>query len=1333
MEPFLNENFPMEWETPDNHPESIKWSLGRAKHEIYHHTLARFELGHIVTHCLSVLHKVDKEVGDDDDDRFTSYKIVFPRTLSIPLLATWDQLCVDFPLLDEKPESFRSLIKHFIEAHATDDDRHELLDSIRHAHKPRFMKTQAFYYRLRELNEQVEYLPGEEDKLNLDQLDQAFHDGMPSVWRERYTNAGRSVRTDEHSALLKFFRDQQHASDRAAVRNARTQKDSSKKKASSSNSASFKSKDKLPVKKTKWDSKHKSKNPSTKDKKGPGRISDDTPCPIHPGSTHNWGECFQNVANKSKSMSTKKAKGKGKGKAKEDETDGHAMHVDSDASIASVIDDMHSLIIHCDDDEEVDSVELLRRQANAEIGHPEYPEDMLLVGTEINLKGEFIEHAFVAEEIFTHHHHLDDSSLLAMQETTESNLLSDEFMDVYVQYIDEQYSLGVDEDKHLAQSFDSKLRLRATSFAIVPTMQKTRVNCILKVLFDSGCDKTMLKLSSLPKGINPTLGRKRKITGVTSSSSTDKEVSLQDLNFPEFSTALRVPGPITVIVMPNDTPYDLIIGMDLMQPLGIDIHNSTKTVCWNDKRIPFKPYDYFTSGLYQSSLLEAMAESLDNADDDPLHQGYHSKDIYSSNYGKSDPRAVAEQQTHLTLSQRQDLANLLVQFPKLFSGKLGKYPGKLIHLDLKADVQPSHRRPYPVPRQHERVFKEELDRLCAIGVLSRCGASSWLSPSFIIPKKDARVRWISDFRELNKCIKRRVYNLPKIQDILLRRSGYTFFSKLDISMQYYTFELDDASKELCTICTPFGNYRYNRLPLGVSQSPDLSQEIMEDLFRQFNEVDVYIDDIGVFSPSWQSHCNSLQKILALLEQNNFIVNPAKCEWGVKETDWLGYWLTPTGLKPWKKKITAILAIKRPETVKQLRSFLGAVNYYRDMFPKRSHILAPLTALVGGKGKLTWTKECQQAFDAMKALLAKDAFLMYPDHNKPFHIYCDASDLQLGAAIIQDSKPVAFYSRKLNSAQRNYTVGEKELLSIVETLKTFRTMLYGCQHIHIYTDHKNNTFQNLQTQRVLRWRLFLEDFGVQFHYIKGETNSLADALSRLPFDERQNPGDSPVNYVSPRETLTDSTEFELHQLASHDDDLIDCFVHLPTTENIPNVLDYRTIAQAQTGDARLQTLRNQHPAKFSQNLLAPNTQVWCYTAEPNKPWRIYLPDAILLRAIQWYHFALSHIGQSRLTDTMSLIYYNPKLRSTVEAALSKCKPCQEYKNVQRGHGELAPREAALLPWSDIAVDLIGPWTLQVSNQKVTFNALTIIDLVTNLVELVRLDNKTATMLQSLTHG
>jgi hypothetical protein len=169
--------------------------------------------------------------------------------------------------------------------------------------------------------------------------------------------------------------------------------------------------------------------------------------------------------------------------------------------------------------------------------------------------------------------------------------------------------------------------------------------------------------------------------------------------------------------------------------------------------------------------------------------------------------------------------------------------------------------------------------------------------------------------------------------------------------------------------------------MGINQSSDVAQAAMDDLFRHFAAVEIYHDDIGVFNTSWAEQFVSLTKVLAVLNRHDFTVNPRKCEW---EPDRLGYLLTPTGFKPWKK-IQVILALESPQTVMQLRSFIGTVTSYVSR-NDHTHILAPLTTLVGGRGTVKRTADCQKAFDQVKAILATDAFLQYPDHNTPFHCY-----------------------------------------------------------------------------------------------------------------------------------------------------------------------------------------------------------------------------------------------------------------------------------------------------------------------------------------------------------
>ena len=269
-------------------------------------------------------------------------------------------------------------------------------------------------------------------------------------------------------------------------------------------------------------------------------------------------------------------------------------------------------------------------------------------------------------------------------------------------------------------------------------------------------------------------------------------------------------------------------------------------------------------------------------------------------------------------------------------------------------------------------------------------------------------------------------------------------------MGYYHIELTLDSKKYCTIVLPWGKYEYQRLPMGLRNSPDIFQEKMSELMQGLEFVRVYIDDLLCITTStYQDHLHKLEEVLQRVKAAGLKVNATKSFFAKTELEYLGFWVTHNGIQPLQKKVNAILAISPPTNQKQLCRFLGMVNYYRDMWIRQSEVLAPLATLTSSKKKFLWTEKCQKAFDTIKQILSKEILLTYPNFNLPFEIHTDASDVQLGAVISQNGHPIAFYSRKLNPAQTRYTTTERELLAIVETLKEYRNILLG-QHITIYT-------------------------------------------------------------------------------------------------------------------------------------------------------------------------------------------------------------------------------------------------------------------------------------------
>ena len=756
-----------------------------------------------------------------------------------------------------------------------------------------------------------------------------------------------------------------------------------------------------------------------------------------------------------------------------------------------------------------------------------------------------------------------------------------------------------------------------------------------------------------------------------------------DFCFPEFYEHKTIKWKFHLTTLPDK--YDMIIGRDLMKTLGISLDFNQESIIWDELHVPMKnleesPLENF---LIQDSKLVKQATN-------------RIKNILDAKYEPANLNDVVNEATHLNQKEKDMLYMLLTKHKSLFDGSLGNWTGEDYQIELKDDVTPYHARPFPIPKIHEATLKMEVERLVKLGVLKKINRSTWAAPTFIIPKKDGSVRFISDFRELNKRIKRKPYPIPKIQDLMLKLEGFQYATSLDLNMGYYHIELSPDSRKLCTIVLPWGKYEYQRLPMGLCNSPDIFQEKMSQLVQDLEYVRAYIDDLLIITKGdWYDHLSKTDKVLQRLHKAGLKVNAKKSFFGRPELEYLGYWITRKGIQPVAKKVQAIQNLQPPKTKKQLRSFIGMVNYYRDMWAKRSEILAPLSALTSNKATWKWTHIEQAAFDTMKKVMSKETLLIYPDFNKTFEIHTDASHTQLGACISQEGQPIAFYSRKLNPAQSNYTTTERELLAIVETLKEFKNILLG-HKIKVYTDHMNLTYKNFNTERVIRWRLILEEFGPELIYIKGEHNLVADALSRL-----------------------EMTPQSLHMAEAFGID---------TLPDDAYPLRFTNIIKHQQQDKKLLQLLESHKSYHLHTYKSENKKrtLICYKG------KIVLPPTLQKRAVTWYHTQLCHPGETRTEQTIRQHYWWNTLRADVHHICHTCAICQTCKKTSTKYGLLPPKEAESDPWEYLCVDLIGPYTIKQKTinkqtkkpQELQLWCVTMIDPATSLFEMTQIIDKSA---------
>jgi hypothetical protein len=854
---------------------------------------------------------------------------------------------------------------------------------------------------------------------------------------------------------------------------------------------------------------------------------------------------------------------------------------------------------------------------------------------------------------------------------------------------------------------------------------------LVRVLLDTGSDGDLLFHKKGTAKQFPYLTRQVPKSWRTSNGTfqTKGKGNLQ-LKFFQYSNSKKVKIQPDVVEYTEESGgrpmFDLILGTQTMDELGIILDFKHKMITIDEIELPMISIENMPKSRHKAlALTNSLASCKEPKSTHEETQRVVR--ILDASYKKADLQAVVNTCTHLSSEEQSMLLELLTEYEPLFDGTLGAWKTTPVSFELKEGAKPYHGRAFPIPRVHKETIMKEIKRLIELGVLEWQPSSEWAAPSFIQPKKNGTVRFLTDFRELNKRLVRKPFPLPKISTVLQELEGFTFATALDLNMGYYTIRLDPDASRICTIIFPWGKYSYKRLPMGIAGSPDIFQSKMSELMATLEFVRTYLDDLlCITKGDLKDHLNKLKEVFNKLQDAGLKINAEKSKFCAFETEYLGYILTRDGIKPQANKVQAILALNPPKNVKELRRFLGMVQYYRDLWAKRSEMLAPLTDLVGecGQTKVTrakgtkkvpwhWDEVHQKAFDTVKATIAKDVVLAYPNYDKVFEVYTDASSTQLGSVITQSNRPLAFFSRKLSETQQKYSVTEIELLAIVETLKEFKGMLWG-QKLVVYTDHQNlmRDALGLTSDRVYRWRLILEEYGPEIVYIKGIDNTVADAISRLDF--------TPVPPSSQKEqqnwmTFTKcwcALEKDTHEFSEqqHLTSMSQVFANHSEDEEIFPIT-VKEIADEQHKDKSLSALKEKEKYEV---LLIENIKVLC------KDGKLVIPKSLQKQVVQWYHHYLQHPGHTRLEETLRAAMYWKSMRTSIRSYVKKCRSCQVNKRRKLKYGKLPTKLVITTPWEALCVDLIGPYTLKGKDgSQIDFMCLTMIDPASSWFEMVEL--------------
>lgn len=629
---------------------------------------------------------------------------------------------------------------------------------------------------------------------------------------------------------------------------------------------------------------------------------------------------------------------------------------------------------------------------------------------------------------------------------------------------------------------------------------------------------------------------------------------------------------------------------------------------------------------------------------------------------------------------------------------IGKIPGEY-KIVLKDGTIPVINPPRRVPESIKPKLIESLAELEDKNIIEKVDyPTDWVNNITIVEKPNGKLRVCLDPRELNKCIKLDQFPIPTVNDIELKLGGKSLFTVLDMKDGFFQVELDEASSLLTTFITPFGKYKFKRLPFGLNVSPEVFQRYNTKIFGDLN-IGVYFDDCIIGAANEKEHDIILQKVLDRARQNNIKFNKDKLQYRVPKVKYLGQIFSAKGVEPDNEHVKAILEMSEPQNKTELQTFLGMVSYLGKFIPNLSSRTSILRELIKNNNEWVWTADHTKSFHKLKALISSAPVLKIFDGNLPIDIYVDASQSGIGGCLLQRNHPVSFCSRALTETEKNYSQIEKEYLSICFAVTKFHQYIYG-RNITVYTDHKplvtihNKSIQKI-TSRLQRMKLKLIRYNIDIKHVSGKDNVVADLLSRNYLKDQvfDDPSYKEIVHCLDKELAMSATRIKQFQTATQNDECMQEIINF-INNNWPN-----SVKQIKNKEAR-EYFKIRNELTFKDNLVFLHNKV-------------VVPKSLRDEMLKILHEP--HLGIEKTKSNARQVMYWPRMSANIENLITNCSTCQKYlnKNIKE---PLLPHAVPDGPFQKVCAD-IGHF------QNDSY--LVLVDYYSKWLEVVKLENKTTT--------